>query len=94
VDKYHLLEMPTANPKENFKKNIRESDGTLILSHGSLSRDTENALRTTRRYSTPLLQVDLNSTSAFNAASMINDWIIDIDLSILHVHGPLPKRRP
>ena len=88
ADKYHLLEMPTANPKENFKKNIREADGTLILSHGSLSRDTENGLRMTRRYSTPLLHVDLNSTSAFNAASLINDWVMDNDLSILHVTGP------
>jgi putative molybdenum carrier protein len=88
AEKYNLHEMPTANQDENFKKNIRESDGTLILSHGSLSRDTEKALRMTRRYSTPLLHVDLNNTSAFNAASLINDWIIDNHLSILHVTGP------
>jgi Circularly permutated YpsA SLOG family len=88
ADKYHLLEMPTTNPAENLKKNIRESDGTLILFHGRLSRDTEHALRTTRRYTTPVLYLDLNSTSAFNAASLINDWIIDNDLGILHVTGP------
>ena len=43
ADKYNLVEMPTANPTEILKKNIRESDGTLILSHGTLSRKEENA---------------------------------------------------
>jgi len=86
--RYNLLEMPTANQTEAQKKNIRESDGTLILSHGTLSSKLENTAKSTRRYSTPLLQVDLNNTSAFNAASLINDWIIDNDLTTLHVTGP------
>lgn len=86
--RYNLVEMPTANQAEILKKNIRESDGTLILSHGTLSNREENAANSTRRYSTPLLHVDLNSTSAFNAASLINDWVIDNDLTILHVTGP------
>jgi hypothetical protein len=88
ADKYNLIEMPTANQTEILKKNIRESDGTLILSHGTLSSKEENAANSTRRYSTPLLHVDLNSTGAFNAASLINDWIIENDLTILHVTGP------
>jgi len=73
---------------EILKKNIRESDGTLILSHGALSSKEETAVKSTRRYSTPLLHVDLNRTGSFNAASLINDWIIDNDLTILHVTGP------
>ena len=91
VDWYNLIEMPTTNRTETFKKNIRESDGTLMLSHGTLSSNVKNSTRTIRRYSTPLLHVDLNSTSAFNAASLINDWIIDNDLNILHVTGPSEK---
>ena len=91
ADRYNLIEMPTTNRTETFKKNIRESDGTLMLSHGTLSSNVKNSTRTIRRYSTPLLHVDLNSTSAFNAASLINDWIIDNDLNILHVTGPSEK---
>jgi hypothetical protein len=91
ADKYNLVEIPTPNQTEILKKNIRESDGTLILSHGTLSSKEEKAAKSTRRYSTPLLHVDLNSTSAFNAASLINDWIIDNDLIILHVTGASEK---
>lgn len=88
TDRYHLIEMPTSNQAETLKKNIRESDVTLMLSHGTLSSREKNAKKTIQRYSTPLLHVDLNNTNAFNAASLINDWIIENDPAILHVTGP------
>ena len=88
ADKYNLTEMPTTNRIETFKKNIRESDGSLMLSHGTLSSHVKSTKKTILRYSTPLLQVDLNNTNAFNAASLINDWIVDNDLNVLHVTGP------
>lgn len=88
ADRYNLIEMSTSNRTETFKKNIRESDGTLMLSHGTLSSDVKNAKKTIQRYSTPLLHVYLNNTDAFNAASLINDWISDNDSNILHVTGP------
>ncbi len=88
ADHYNLTEMTTSRRIEALKKSIRESDGTLMLSHGTLSSHVKNTKNTIQRYSTPLLHVDLNSTNAFNAASLINDWLIDNDLNILHVTGP------
>ena len=88
ADRYNLIEMPTADRTESFKKNIRESNGTLMLSHGALPSHVKNTKKTIQRYSTPLLHLDLKSTNAFNAASLINDWLIDNDLNILHVTGP------
>jgi hypothetical protein len=87
TDKYNLTEMPTTRRIEAIKKSIRESDGTLMLSHGTLSSHVKSIKNTIQRYSTPLLHVDLNNTNAFNAASLINDWLIDNDLNILHVTG-------
>ena len=40
-DKYNLIEMPTDSYPERTKKNIRESDGTLILSHGMITGGSE-----------------------------------------------------
>lgn len=91
VDKYNLNEMPTVNRTETLKKNTRESDGTLLLFHGSASSNLDPMTRTIQRYSKPLLQVDLSHTGAFNAASLINDWIIDNNLNILHVTGSSEK---
>jgi hypothetical protein len=87
ADRYNLTQMPSTDRIESFKKNIRESNGTLMLSHGTLSSHVKIIKKTIQRYSTPLLHVDLNSTNAFNAASLINDWLLDNDLNILHVTG-------
>jgi len=35
-DKYQLKEMPTASYPKRTEKNVLDSDGTLILSHGKL----------------------------------------------------------
>jgi hypothetical protein len=91
---YNLVEMSTPHRMEAFKKNIRESEGTLVLSHGTLSSYVRSTLKTVRRYSTPLLHVDLKSTHAFNAASMVNDWLMENDINILHVTGPTDSEDP
>lgn len=36
-EKYQLKEMPTASYRKRTEKNVVESDGTLILSHGKLT---------------------------------------------------------
>ncbi len=36
-DKYNLQEMPTSSYPERTEKNILDSDGTLIISHGKLT---------------------------------------------------------
>jgi len=36
-DKYKLKEMPTASYPKRTEKNVLDSDGTLILSHGKLT---------------------------------------------------------
>ncbi len=40
-DKYNLIEMPTESNPERTKKNIRDSNGTLILSRGRLTGGSE-----------------------------------------------------
>lgn len=94
ADTYNLVEMSTTHRMETFKKNIREAEGTLVLSHGTLSSYVRNTLKTVQRYSTPLLHADLDSTHAFNAASMVNDWLMDNDIGILHVTGPTDSEDP
>ena len=87
-DKYNRTELASDQQTEANKTNIRNSDGTLLLSHGVLGFDTHEIENTARRYSTPLLQIDLNQVNAFNGAAMINDWIMENAITILHVSGP------
>ena len=87
-DKYDLIEMPTASYPERTKKNISESDGTLILSHGRLTGGSEYTRKWALKYGKPLLHIDLSIIMSFDAAVLINDWIVDYDIKIMNVAGP------
>jgi hypothetical protein len=87
-DKYNRTELVSVQQVEANKANIRNSDGTLLLSHGVLGFDTHEIENAARRYSTSLLQIDLNQINAFNGAAMINDWIMENRITVLHVSGP------
>ena len=87
-DKYDLIEMPTASYPERTKKNISESDGTLILSHGRLTGGSEYTRKWTKKYDKPLLHTDLSSVTSFVATVQINNWIVDYDIKIMNVAGP------
>jgi len=91
VDTYNLVEMTSPDWSEACKLNIRNAEGTLILSHGQLPGTAQNIAKMVRRYSKPLFHMDLTLTSSFNAATKINDWIMENDISMLHVAGPLEK---
>ncbi len=87
-DKYNRTELASAQQTEANKTNIRKSDGTLLLSHGVLGFDSHEIEISARRYSNPLLQIDLNQVNAFNGAASINDWIMENAINVLHVSGP------
>ena len=87
-DRYDLIEMPTESYRERTKKNIRESDGTLILSHGRLTGGSEYTEKWALEYGKPIIHIDLSIITPFDAAVQINDWIVDYDIKVMNVAGP------
>jgi hypothetical protein len=92
--KYNLTEMPTDSYPERTKKNIRESDGTLILSHGMLTKGSEFTRKMALKYQKPLLHIDFNHMIPFDAAVVINNWMVDHDIKTLNVAGPRSSSDP
>jgi hypothetical protein len=86
--KYRLKEMPTDNYYECIEQNIKDSKGTLILSYGKLTGDSDYARKMTLKHKRQLLGIDLNQTIAFEAASLIKDWIQLRHIHVLYVMGP------
>ena len=93
-DKYDLKEMPTASYPERTKKNIRESDGTLIFSHGMLTGGSEFTRKMALKYRKPMLHIDFNRIIPFDAAVVINNWMVDHDIRTLNVAGPRASTDP
>ena len=86
--KYRLKEMPTENYSECIEQNIKDSKGTLIISYGKLTGDSDYARKMTLKHKRQLLGIDLNQTIAFEAASLIKDWIQLRYIDVLYVMGP------
>ncbi len=86
--KYRLKEMPTDNYSECIEQNIKDSKGTLIISYGKLTGDYDYARKMTLKHKRQLLGIDLNQTIAFEAASLIKDWIQLRHIDVLYVIGP------
>lgn len=86
-DKYELNEMPVAGFKEKIEQNVIDSDGTVIISHGSLAGGADYSKEIAKKHNRPCIHIDLNETDVFMASPKINSWIIENDVEVLNVTG-------
>jgi hypothetical protein len=93
-EKYQLKEMSTANYPKRTKKNIMESDGTLILSHGGLSGGSALTQDYADRVQRPCLHINFNIANIFQAALRVINWIQENGIRVLNVAGPRASKDP
>lgn len=87
-DKYNLTEMPSSSYALRTEQNVIDSNGTLIVSHGSLSEGSDYTRKMALKHHRPWLHIDLNKTPAFKAATLILSWLKENGVEILNVAGP------
>ena len=88
--KYPLQESPTTNYAERTALNVKESDGTLILSRGFLRGGTALTKTFAERYHRPCLVVDLQNATT----PQISDWLLVNAIRVLNVAGPRESSQP
>lgn len=82
-----LVEIPGAEFSDCLEKNVAESDGTLIITFGRPSGDSDLARRLSLQHRRQLLHIDAARTDAADAAELIRSWIEVYRISALHVTG-------
>jgi len=92
--KYQLKEMPTGSYPERTERNVMESGGTLILSHGKLTGGSALTMKLAKQHDRPCLHVDLLKTSGLKAAQEINKWIGQNGIKVLNVAGARVSKDP
>ncbi|MBL7179839.1 MAG: putative molybdenum carrier protein [Desulfobacterales bacterium] len=85
--KYQLQETENANYNKRTAQNVIDSDGTLIISHGTLTGGSEYTREMAAYHNRPWLHIDLNATIAFHAAQQISSWIKEHNIQVLNVAG-------
>lgn len=93
-DKYKLKEMATSSYPERTEKNVTESDGTVIFSHGKLTGGSKLTWDLTVKRVKPCIHIDLKQTIEVQAAILLNEWIVGEKIEVLNVAGARVSKDP
>jgi len=85
---YGLKETDSARYAVRTQRNVTDSHGTLIISHGPLTGGSALTLTLARQHLRPCLHADMSLWSAASAAHKIAEWITHHHISVLNVAGP------
>lgn len=89
--RYPLAETPSTDYRERTEWNVRDSDGTLILTRGKPTYGTAMTVDFAIDHDKPYLIVDFEKGSEVEAARR---WIQVHRISILNVAGPRESKCP
>lgn len=90
-DRYPLMETPSGDTVQRTEWNVRDSDGTLVLSRGEPSGGTALTIRFAMALGKPFLVVDLAETGGYGRARR---WIGESRIEVLNVAGPRESKCP
>ena len=90
----NLREADSANPARRTELNVRDSDATLILSHGPLSGGSALTRKLAASNGKPFLHLDLSATGRKQATQKLGDWLRDQQPATLNVAGPRASKDP
>lgn len=86
---YQMQEAPSEDPALRTEWNVRDSDATLILSHGPLTGGSSLTRKLARQYGRPCLAINLwRLPENEGAFEQIRDWLSECRPRILNVAGP------
>jgi hypothetical protein len=92
--KYQVTELRSADYKYRTEMNVKDSSGTLILTHGKLTGGSALTLKYAHKHGKPCLHIDLNEVSAASAVIKISRWIEDHQVDILNCAGSRISKDP
>jgi Circularly permutated YpsA SLOG family len=82
-----LIETETEIPAERTELNVKNSDATLILSHGDLKGGLLLTKEFAEKYKKPLLHIDFSTLPFEQATRKTQKWLDLIDCKNLNVAG-------
>jgi len=86
--RYPLQELPGAGYLQRTRKNVEDSDGTLILTFGPASGGTLRTIEFCQRLNKPHLIIDAAATSIEDAVRSVLEFVQGRGVGRLNVAGP------
>jgi len=89
-----LREADSTDPAVRTRLNVRDSDATLIVSHGPLSGGSLLTSQEATRLGKPLLHLDLAALGHAHAVARLQEWLRSVEPATLNVAGPRASHDP
>ncbi len=88
-ERYQLEVTPESNPAQRTARNVKESDGVLILGALECSAGTQLAWKTAVKYKVPVYHGDLGGSIEF-----VLQWVQAMEFGVVNVVGPRESESP
>ena len=91
---YPLLPLPRGGYLARTRRNVADSDGTVVIHFGPPSGGTAATIRHAQKVHKPLLCIDAERASPELAISATEDFIAQHTIRVLNVAGPRGSQEP
>lgn len=92
--RYRMRETGSSAYPQRTERNVRDSDGTVLITRGRPTGGSEYTRQMALRHNRPFLHVDLNRLPLFKAALTVSRWIADHSIRTLNVAGSRASKDP
>ena len=94
IDKrYALTELSSRDYLQRTRRNVEDSDGTLILNLGDLDGGTHATLQFAKRMKRPVLVVQADSAPPEESVRDAARWLREFNIATLNIAGPRESKR-
>jgi hypothetical protein len=93
-DRYPVQELESGGFTERTLRNVKDSDGTVIIYPGKLTGGTEQTVQFCVGQQRSHLLIDASKIPSEEAAKLISDFVRKTQIEILNVAGPRQSEWP
>ncbi len=83
----NLIETETKNYAERTELNVQNSDATVIVSHGDLTRGSLLTKRLAAKHLKPFLHIDFTESTLAESVKVTRKWLASINCRRLNIAG-------
>jgi len=91
--KYQLLELDHGGYRQRTRRNVEDSDGTLIINSGDLDGGTLATQVFAQRLNKPHLVVQLDHGVSAEVVALVLEWVYRHKIKTLNIAGPRETKR-
>jgi hypothetical protein len=93
-DQYPLQELEAGDFTERTLQNVKDSDGTVVISPGKLYGGTEQTVHFCLELGRPHKLIDASKVATNHAATLIAEFVQNNRIKVLNVAGPRQSEWP